>query len=691
MSNKVGEVYLDIVARDKDFNASMNAAKAGALSLDKHFTNIGNTIARRLTLAALVTGITAASVAAIKSAAAFEKAETSMATMLGSADRARQMMKDLAALGAETPLTLPGLQNNARLLLNFGIAAEEIIPTLRMLGDVAGGDEERMSRLALSFGQMTSTGRLMGQDLLQMINAGFNPLQAISEKTGESVASLKKKMEEGSISAKMVTDAFKIVTSEGGKFYNMMKAQSVTLSGQFSTLRDNIDMAGRGVMQELTPGLTGFTNAVNDSLMSGGFFMEALNGIARAANTAFKYLAQFTRYLDTHSLSGQITENLNKQREVFEVMKSTSERGAHANSLLYAQKKKELDLLQNEEEALKNNLSIRLSDIGKFQKGELTSFEQLQAKFKNYKNDQVLTHKKANDEMLEDTKKKKEKEISEYEKAVKKVESVVSGITAHASAISGTLGQIFSQYAQNKTQEVENDQTRITTALETIYSIEKEKIEKTITDKKERDAALKALDEKKAREEKLIAERADKEKRRINREAAKREKSIALVDIAIRTGQAIMGAYASTSAISYPLNIILGSILAATYNALGAIQYGLVASQPLPAAAQGGLVVARPGGLDVKVAEAGKDEALIPLDRSVYRRMGAGLLAALDELYNTGDKKPVQNEGQIVSSSGQAEQVTLYRVAPMSREAFFADLFEASKNGELFIAKRGVQ
>ena len=79
--------------------------------------------------------------------------------------------------------------------------------------------KNKLSSLTLAFSQVQSTGRLMGQDLLQMIGQGFNPLQIISEKTGRSMADLKKDMENGAISADMVTEAFKIATSEGGRFF----------------------------------------------------------------------------------------------------------------------------------------------------------------------------------------------------------------------------------------------------------------------------------------------------------------------------------------------------------------------------------------------------------------------------------------------------------------------------------------
>ena len=126
------------------------------------------------------------------------------------------------------------------------------MPDLKMLGDISLGNKEKFNSLALVFGQVKSQGRLMGQDLMQMINAGFNPLMVISEKTGESMESLKDKMSKGQITYEMVADAMRTATSAGGQFYNAMDNQSKTLQGQFSTLKDSVQEFAGEVSQDLS-------------------------------------------------------------------------------------------------------------------------------------------------------------------------------------------------------------------------------------------------------------------------------------------------------------------------------------------------------------------------------------------------------------------------------------------------------
>ena len=166
---------------------------------------------------------------------------TNFTTMLnGNAEAAQQLVGELQQLGASTPLAIADLTNAAQTLLSFGAAdASTMTDTLRMIGDVALGDAGKMQSLSLAYGQMVSTGKLQGQDLLQMINAGFNPLQELSEMGYGTVAALKEQMADGSISVEMVQAAFQHATSEGGKFFGAMEASSHTFSGQISTLKDN--------------------------------------------------------------------------------------------------------------------------------------------------------------------------------------------------------------------------------------------------------------------------------------------------------------------------------------------------------------------------------------------------------------------------------------------------------------------
>lgn len=153
----------------------------------------------------------------------------SFESLLKSEDKAKEMIGGLKELSIKSGLNTYGA---AQTLLGFNVDAEKIIPSLKSIGDITMGNNEKFSSMTLAFAQMSAAGRLMGQDLNQMINAGFNPLQVISEKTGKSIAVLKKEMEQGAISSEMVADAFAAATAEGGRFYNILEKQNTGIRGE---------------------------------------------------------------------------------------------------------------------------------------------------------------------------------------------------------------------------------------------------------------------------------------------------------------------------------------------------------------------------------------------------------------------------------------------------------------------------
>ena len=202
---------------------------------------------------ALGAGLISLAKTGVEAAMTMEGLTAQFTVMTGSAEKAKNVIGEIAAFAEKTPFDKLGLSNAAKTLMAFGIEADSVVPTLKMLGDVAGADQNRLNSLALVFGQIKSAGRLMGQDLLQLVGQGFNPLTIISKKTGMSMKDLKKAMEKGAISADMVTLAFKAATSEGGMFFGNLEAQSKTLQGRISTLKDNFVTALQKMAEAFLP------------------------------------------------------------------------------------------------------------------------------------------------------------------------------------------------------------------------------------------------------------------------------------------------------------------------------------------------------------------------------------------------------------------------------------------------------
>lgn len=166
-----------------------------------------------------------------------EQSEAALTSFLGSKEKADQMMESFKQMAATTPIDLETLSSSTQTMLGFGVSAETAGKMMHVLGDISGGNTQKFQSLSLAFSQMSSAGRLMGQDLLQMINAGFNPLTEMSRQTGKSIAELKEEMSKGAISSQQVTEAFISATEEGGRFHGMLKAQSQGLAGSFAKLK----------------------------------------------------------------------------------------------------------------------------------------------------------------------------------------------------------------------------------------------------------------------------------------------------------------------------------------------------------------------------------------------------------------------------------------------------------------------
>ena len=187
--------------------------------------------------------------------------QTSFDVLVGNKQQAEELFNSIKDFATHTPMQMKDLASAAQTMMSFNIPVEQIMDNLKALGDVSMGDAQKFQSLSLAFSQMSATGKLMGQDLLQMINAGFNPLATISEKTGKSISELKDEMSKGAISADMVRQAFMDATSEGGKFAGMLEKQSQTLGGAYSNLQGAINDMFNAIGEQTEGIMAGAINA----------------------------------------------------------------------------------------------------------------------------------------------------------------------------------------------------------------------------------------------------------------------------------------------------------------------------------------------------------------------------------------------------------------------------------------------
>ena len=215
------------------FDSIGSAAEAEGARIDTAFKRAGQAVAAFISAQQLSSFVGSV----VKMRGEIEALEISFETLLGNKDKAKEFFSEIKDFAVNTPMQLGDLAKGAQTLLGFNIEAEKVMPILRQIGDISMGSSDKFNSLVLAFSQMSSTGKLMGQDLLQMINAGFNPLVEMSKITGKSISELKDDMSAGAISADMVAEAFAHAAGEGGTFNGMLEKQSKGLKGAISNLQ----------------------------------------------------------------------------------------------------------------------------------------------------------------------------------------------------------------------------------------------------------------------------------------------------------------------------------------------------------------------------------------------------------------------------------------------------------------------
>ncbi|MBN2401017.1 MAG: hypothetical protein JXN64_01330, partial [Spirochaetes bacterium] len=280
---------------------------------------------------------------------------------------------------------------------------------------------------------------------------------------------------------------------------------------------------------------------------------------------------------------------------------------------------------------------------------------------------------------------KKKTEIVQQEEDRRR--QLIFGGMSQIGTMVSELGNLFSMYYQNSQTEIDNDTQKKLDAIAEQYDAEKAAIEATITDEAQRDAALKALDEKRARDEKSIQEKADKDKRKLAREAAKRQREIAEFETIIATPQAAYQAYKALAGIPY-VGPALGAIAAAAATALGLAKLALIRAQPLPALAAGGYASQATAAI---FGEKGPEVAL-PLDGTE----GQNALALLaDKLINSiesrlSNSSVASTVSNSVSSAKESVKNLFHVIVNVGSKVLYDDISEATENGEILIHARAI-
>ncbi|MDD5229919.1 MAG: tape measure protein, partial [Candidatus Marinimicrobia bacterium] len=241
MALNLGELYLNAEA---NFNPVYKETKKLTNEINKTENTINKFSAATIAgMAAVATVFVAAGTKSIKLAANLEQSKIAFNTMLGSSEKAEKMLKKLYDFAAKTPFEFPEINTAAKSLLAFGTAAEEIPETLKMVGDISSGVGAGLNEIASIYGKIKVQGRLFAEDINQLTGRGIPVIQELAKQFNTTESNVKKLVEAGKIGFPQIQEAFKSLTAEGGKFHDMMAAQSESLTGLWSTFKDNINMA----------------------------------------------------------------------------------------------------------------------------------------------------------------------------------------------------------------------------------------------------------------------------------------------------------------------------------------------------------------------------------------------------------------------------------------------------------------
>lgn len=183
-----------------------------------------------------------------------EMTATTFEVLVGSQEKAKNMLDEITALADKSPFGKLDLTDSVKQMMGLNVTAEDAMTYMRQLGDISAGSKDKLQSLSLVMGQVSASGKLAGQDLLQFINAGFNPLKELQKiDPSKSYKELQEAMSKGQISADMVAMAIRHATGEGGQFHQMMEKTSQTIEGRWSSVLDSLAEMAISLFSEIQP------------------------------------------------------------------------------------------------------------------------------------------------------------------------------------------------------------------------------------------------------------------------------------------------------------------------------------------------------------------------------------------------------------------------------------------------------
>lgn len=245
--------YYDI--RIRVFDRPLDELERKTDRFERKVGGLGRAFAGAFAATAVITGVTLLTKKIVGLGAEMEQTRVSFTTMLGSAQKANETLRELNKFATITPFRQGEVVQGARQMLAYGFTAESLTDNLRTLGDVSSGLSIPLGDLVYLYGTVRTQGRAMTKDIMQFANRGIPIYAELNKVTGKYGQSLQKAIEDGEITFEVIEKAFKSMTAEGSMFGGLMEKQSKTLAGRWSTFLDVLENTGRNLGEKLNPSL----------------------------------------------------------------------------------------------------------------------------------------------------------------------------------------------------------------------------------------------------------------------------------------------------------------------------------------------------------------------------------------------------------------------------------------------------
>ena len=380
-SSKLGEATIEIRAQANKLKTDMKKATTVVQAASLKMKTALASIDKGTVILAATAALVAFGKVATSAAASLEKMKVSFEAMLGSSEAADKLVDSLNKFSAKTPFQLEDIGAATKQLLAAGVGVDDVTNKLQMLGDISAGANVPLKDMASIFGKISNKGRAYTEELLQLSDRGIPILQVLSEQLGVTKNEVFELASQGKLTSEVMLNAFQVMTGEGGVFYEQMIKQSETLSGKWSTLKDNFQLFAAALGETLLPSLklladilikvfqaltkvitkikegreaiTNMASAIKDTAVSG--FETMGNAASDAAETVKDKMYDMWDYVVGHSVVPDMVDGV---VEEFDRMKKGMVEETKAAT---AEVKKEFKDLEKETTTSANKLSSKSS------------------------------------------------------------------------------------------------------------------------------------------------------------------------------------------------------------------------------------------------------------------------------------------------------------------------------------------